>query len=357
MENPAQGSTNLQNIWQSQIRRELKLDADSVLRREIEPGIFLDPTLTAAEVPDVLKIKWPEQPWLPGMQLAVTDIQVANAALILALRQGVQSVWLTLHRKMELPDYQNLFAGIQLEMISLFIDSADSGWALDSWRELDQFLSLQDQVPATGGFFFPDARNPDLSQPDREDFMMRYPTWYWWKIDPDRSNNFVDRLTSVLQKVNQLQVSGPAQVGRIDNWLDRCLVVWPGDNRILAQLAATRALHLLWQQLYFSQPANPLTILGVIDPQAFTDDPNTNLIRSAAMATTMALSGIHSMYIAPSDEAGTLYRRMSINIQHLLQLESHLQVHDDLVSGSYTIDDLTSQYAHETWKRWQKHIG
>lgn len=353
MGDPVQAQNDFQNAWQHQIRKELKLEADTALAREIEPGIFLDPSLTEKQVPEVLSINWPEHPWLTGMQITVADPFEANVQLKLALQHGVQSLWMVLHQKMELPDFQRLFAGIHLELITMFIEPAEEAHAVDTWRELDQFLSLQDELPASGGFFFPGDGDGGWQTLDWQDLLQRYPGWYWIKMEPTWNYNFVDRLTSILEQVNRMTTSRPSHAGSIDDWLSRFLVVWPGDNRILAHLAATRALHLLWQQLFHSRTP-PLTVLGCIGEETFTADANINLIRSAAMATTLALSGIHSMYITPAEAESNFYRRLAVNIQQLLQLESHLAPKADLIAGSYVLDDLTSQFVAAAWRQWQR---
>ena len=353
MDHPAD-NMQMRQIWLNQMRKELRLSESDDLVTELEPGIRLDPALTASEINHRLETTWPQQPWMPGQQVEVgPDLGLAQLQVRTALRGGAQCLWLVLHRQMDRSHYQDLLHGVQLELITLLVEPAASEYALASWRELDQFLSLASSLPVEGGYFFPEGEA--WQHLDWDDLSLRYPNWYWRKIRPETVPSFSDRLIGILSHTQRFlsSLSGLTSSSQ-DTWLSRIAVEWPGDNRLLTHLAATRALHILWQNLYLSDAGKPPVLLGWIGGDSYTKEANTNLIRAAAMATTLSISGVHSIYIQPADQFDQInHQRLALNILQLLQLESHLQPGEDPVSGSYVLDDLTRQFAEKAWNQWR----
>ncbi len=118
-------------------------------------------------------------------------------------------------------------------------------------------------------------------------------------------------------------------------------------HNYLANIACIRAMKVIWSRLLVTQGITnhlPLTILAVPDSNQFDTDDNINKI----MLTTMALSAINGgvdQLIFPAIEDSELApfsERISRNIAHLLEHESHMHRVKDPLAGSYCIEQLTT---------------
>ena len=71
-----------------------------------------------------------------------------------------------------------------------------------------------------------------------------------------------------------------------------------------------------------------------------------------------AIGGADIIYVMPADyqlkgETSTLTRRIARNVQHLLQMESHLDQVIDPAAGSYFIENLTRLLCAEAWQEFK----
>ncbi|MDX1912483.1 MAG: methylmalonyl-CoA mutase family protein [Saprospiraceae bacterium] len=121
------------------------------------------------------------------------------------------------------------------------------------------------------------------------------------------------------------------------------------------EIARLRALQLGWLHLAkaWKLPLQNLHIATRFQPDAYTDELYTNMIRAGSMAMSAVLGGAGRLTVLPYDhnrETSAKYppafaRRMARNVQHLLKMESGFDQLTDPAAGSYYIETLTRQIA------------
>ncbi len=128
-------------------------------------------------------------------------------------------------------------------------------------------------------------------------------------------------------------------------------------------IAKLRALKLLWANVLNgfglkNQPLPPISTHQSLDSQ--TQDTNANMIRATTQTMAAAIGGASQIYVLPADVTGNtgakssaFTRRIARNVQHLLQLESHLDWVADPAAGSYFIEKLTDALAEAAWSQFQ----
>lgn len=126
------------------------------------------------------------------------------------------------------------------------------------------------------------------------------------------------------------------------------LVIQP-DSSFLRQIIQTRVLQLLWlNEIQFMEDyqerMSPMELH--IHPSQ-NEAPDQYLIRASTIALAGSLSGIDALCIHHLDDAriSEHYRRNSLNISHLLSLESEMYKGIDPLAGSYAIDHYTLQWS------------
>ena len=82
------------------------------------------------------------------------------------------------------------------------------------------------------------------------------------------------------------------------------------------------------------------------------------MIKAATQTMAAAIGGADLIYVLPADyqqkgESTSFSRRIARNVQHLLQMESHLDQVIDPAAGSYYIERLTRHLCEEAWQEFQ----
>jgi len=122
------------------------------------------------------------------------------------------------------------------------------------------------------------------------------------------------------------------------------------------EIAKLRAARLLWAQAVAAfNPKSPDACamrLHVRTPRRnkSTFDQHTNLLRAATEALSAVIGGCDRLTI----EAFGFDEHLAVNIQRILQEESHLDAVADPAGGSYYIETLTDSIAKEAWKLFQQ---
>ena len=126
-------------------------------------------------------------------------------------------------------------------------------------------------------------------------------------------------------------------------------------NDYLVSIASLRALRLCYWRITeaFEKPMN-CRIIAHVRP---ADNSNSNLNKIAATTQAMSaiIGGADGLIVRPSDgdEESAFSRRVGLNMQHILEYESHLHGIPDPAAGSYFLEALTDQLAKSTWSAYQ----
>ena len=134
-----------------------------------------------------------------------------------------------------------------------------------------------------------------------------------------------------------------------------------GSNFFM-EIAKLRAARLVWGQVVEafggSHGAQKMTIHARTSAYTKTiTDPYVNMLRNTTEAFCGAMGGVDSMHVCPFDEAirpaDELSRRVSRNLQIILQQEAHLIHPIDAPGGAWYIEKLTDAVARKAWKLFQ----
>ena len=167
-------------------------------------------------------------------------------------------------------------------------------------------------------------------------------------------------LTQLLQKGNTYLENLSARGVPVSDIAGAMQFSIPVGRRYFLEIAKIRAFKLLWLnvlQTWGTLPEYPFTAVH-FDPDVYTDDLYTNMIRATTMAMSGVLGGAERLTVLPCDagrETQATYpqefsRRIARNVQHLLKMESGFDRIADPAAGSYYIEKLTLQLAEHAWK-------
>lgn len=135
-----------------------------------------------------------------------------------------------------------------------------------------------------------------------------------------------------------------------------------GSNFFM-EISKIRAARMLWAQVVKafggSHEAQKIYIHGKTSSWTKTIyDPYVNMLRNASEAFSGAIAGVDSLDIIPFDEpireSDEFSRRISRNVQAILQDECHFTQPIDPAGGSWYIETLTYQLAERAWAKFQE---
>ncbi|WP_165779137.1 methylmalonyl-CoA mutase family protein [Rhodohalobacter barkolensis] len=127
------------------------------------------------------------------------------------------------------------------------------------------------------------------------------------------------------------------------------------------EIAKFRAVRILWANLldaYGIDSSVPLPIHAETTPQNQTlSDPHNNLLRATTEAMSAVIGGVDSLLIQPHDSqfnrSNPFSSRISRNIHHIINEESHFGKVADPAAGSYYVEVLTDEIAEKSWEFFQ----
>ena len=389
--------------WLRQITKDLKDKPLEDLNWHLPNGLVVSPFVHADDF-ESLPVALSDQPntWEICEDLWVTDPIVANRQALDALEGGVEGLCFWLDRPLETAEFEQLFQGIHLDFIGLHFAgnavSENPGMVLGllenllrqrglsttqlrgslaydpvpvskvvDWRYLadlleyarekfPQFTVIQVSTPelrSGGGLVqYPLERSSGggLIQYPLElrsgEGSVQYP--------PEQSSGVLLRNANIyLEKLSERGIP-------IKDIAAAMQFSVPLGKSYFLEIANLRALKLLWFNVLkaWDAPLVPPSIAVRYQPEAYSDDLYTNMIRATTMAMAAVQGGANRLTVMPYDagrEALASYpqafgRRIARNVQHLLKMESGLDEVADPAAGSYYIETLTRQLAEKAWE-------
>jgi methylmalonyl-CoA mutase len=119
------------------------------------------------------------------------------------------------------------------------------------------------------------------------------------------------------------------------------------------EIARLRAIRLVWNQMMQDYSIDQEAILmAEIGPEVSHESAYQNMISFSIGALSAAIGGANMIMIQNLEDeqlSESTQSRIPRNMQHLLQLESHLDKVSDPAAGSYLLDTLTQKIASEAW--------
>ena len=348
----SQFSGSSKEEWLAKVEKDLKGKVLESLNWEINEDWTVSPFAHAEDwtekISPLVQAGKTNNIWEIGEQILVKDVKIANKTALEALENGVNALLLELTHQFTVEEFESLFKDIQLEWISIHFKS-------DEIKNRSRFLSFLSYSPVT------------LNLIDK-----LKGSWRSNQIDFTRSNNLtnfkflhidgipfykntantIQELTQIIQALNRsLQQIDAEQVQQIH------LSIAVGKSYFI-NIAKIRALKLLWQNLlsaYGLDVNTPLPLEAHLAPTSFTEDQYQNMIKASTQALSAVIAGVNRLFIAPADgKENPFTKRIARNVQHLLQLESHLDHVVDPAAGSYYVEQLTQEIAERAWSDFTK---
>ena len=136
-----------------------------------------------------------------------------------------------------------------------------------------------------------------------------------------------------------------------------------GSN-FFVELAKVRTLKWLWQHILLknNKPIPKTTILGRMGwTNKSLKDPDTNILRQTTESIS-AISGgvssilIHSSHTYSKETNNWFYKRLALNISHILKEESYLTKVNDPMRGAYLSEKMTLVMIQNCWSQFLKFI-
>ncbi len=142
---------------------------------------------------------------------------------------------------------------------------------------------------------------------------------------------------------------------------EKMLFSFAAGPDFFTQIAKLRAARLLWANVLSAFGANRHTMTIHARTTQWNKsalDPHVNILRGTTEALSAVLGGCDSLYVVPFDEAAGGHSesatRLARNTQLILRDEVQLGQVMDPASGSWYIEELTTQLAQDAWHVFQK---
>ncbi len=351
--------------WLQQIAKDLKGKPLGELDWQVDGGLRVSPFVHADDFAE-MPVPFSGEPknWEICEEIDVADPVAANRQELEALEGGAEGLRFVFEKMPDLAVFEQLFAGVHLDFIGLHFAGAgvteNPGAILGNLER----VAKQKDIPTEnlrGSLGYDPAASAgivdwrylaDLVEFGKEKFpQFRLVTV---TIPPSadglatglkKGNLYVEKLTerglSPAEAANTLQFS-----------------IALGKSYFL-EIARIRAFKLLWLNVLkaWGAPLNYPTVEAHFQPEAYSDELHTNMIRATTMAMSAVLGGADRLTVLPYDagrEGQATYsqsfsRRIARNVQHLLKMESFFHEMPDAAVGSYYIEKLTGQLAEKAW--------
>ena len=351
--------------WKEKIERDLKSKSWADLKWHLGEEIEIDPFYHPddfPQLPEPLVEGGVDPGWACGELFSVSDPGRANKQLTRALEGGVEAPLLIFR---EIPDWQILFEGIHLNMVSLHIEWKGDGSRLPLLaRELADFLVERgygrEQIAGSLGHAFKAETMEQQCEWKSEAVELlhpRFPAMQAIDLDMREQHPYkggaVEELASFLSMANAVFQSVDLPERAV---LDSVFVKVAVGKEYFVEIAKLRAMRVLWCNLLqaFQCPVETELPLEVhLARTSMTDNPHQNMIRAGTQAMSAVIGGADRLYIPPADaeKDSPFHRRIARNVQHLLRLEGHVDKVADPAAGSFLVEKLTDRLAEAAWQR------
>lgn len=373
--------------WRALVESELDGKSfDRTLVTSTREGIDLQPMYWAQDLNDVpfLATTPGQAPYLRGMHAAppadglwqicqaVRADSTEQAAAIIqeALEHGATAVDLKLGKATEL---EQLLQNVVPDAIGLFLH-APANQLQAIGEGLQALIASKGQGAAARGAFLADPLSGTNAAADYDALAkltawasMHAPAMASLAVDMQRFHeqgaSAVEELgcalASGVEHVRAMQLRGLSAAAAAPRVVFECAV----GTQIFMEIAKLRALRLLWAQVAeaFGCPPEARSC-QIYAHSAMRNktlyDPHVNMLRSTAEAFAGIVGSCDCLEIAPFDAVlgknDSFGRRISINIQHLLNEESQMGRLLDPAGGSWYVEALTDALAQRAWAFFQK---
>lgn len=362
--------------WLQKVEKDLKGKSLDSLNWDLEEGIRLTPFFHQE---DRIEARPPLLPsdggndWEIGAYIPVEDVSSANSRALEALRGGAHALGFELYHPLDAASLRKLLQDIDLRMIS-----ANFG-EMYAEKHPDHLL----------GLLIDYSKDKEYVAAELQGSVDFDPILDWSEPPIELAAQTLQKAAGALPAFKVLQINGThyhsgeeessrelalitakfsaylEQLGTLglaaDSIVRAMQVSLALSKNYFVEIAKLRALKILLANVakqYGCQRNFIPQLVAHLARESQVDNPNSNMIQATTQAMSAVLGGVDRLYILPANaftgEPSTAFtRRIARNIQHLLKMESFMQVVSDPAAGSYYIEQLTTILAERAWTQFQ----
>ncbi len=301
---------------------------------------LIEPTVNALQGP---------RGWHNAPLVTVDNEKRANESALHHLNNGADGIIYTINGQHEL---SALLKGIELPYCSsYFIIKDNTSGIVQQLIELANIKGF-DKTQIAGGIFW--SKQPQTPHEP----LAAFKGWDKFRslgqiiaVAPQAINEIANALSRGVQIIEASKNSHAA--------FPHLAFSFTVGSDFFMETAKLKAFRKLWHQVAMAysvkeEYASPLVhgLSACWNMEKY--QPNANMLKSTTSAISCILGGCNLITIEPENENHPLKSRIARNVLTLLREESHLDHPADATAGSYYLEALIEQLAHDAWKLFQK---
>ncbi|MDX2068851.1 MAG: methylmalonyl-CoA mutase family protein [Haliscomenobacter sp.] len=349
--------------WRQQLEKDLKGKPWTDLQWHLGDDIVVDPFYHPDQYfPQRLPLLAGQEKaaWAIGESLEITELQLGNQEILVALEGGVEALELHLSSPMGTEDWTVLLENVQLEYITLNLVLSGINQEPSTFLEGLQryFIGQGFELEKLHGSvdFGQTAVSVAALQKDLPCFQLGVVNGLTLHQGHTAS---AQELAGLLQ-VGEAYLAAASST-ELDTVAQSILFKVAIGKSYFVEIAKLRALYILWFNVLkaYGVQKPSIAIAAHFAPDSQDENANTNMIRAATQAMSAIIGGAQELYVLPSNvgagESPTPFsRRIARNVQHLLRQESYLDKVQDPAAGSFYVEKLTEELARKAWEVFQQ---
>jgi methylmalonyl-CoA mutase len=370
--------------WKAQLLIDLKKDSvDNLLMTRIEEldvPVYLESenAPTSQSISSLRKAHHPEfasaNDWEICVNIDTADLVKANKQALHALENGATAIRFTGHEISNQEELILVLRNILPDIARIHFDCGEASASLlfmyqdeIARRKLDP-LCIQGSVSLDplgdfafqGSFAYSKEESMQLLSASVDFSSIHLPLFKTINVNASTWHNSgasaVQELALAISVMNEYFIELKSDKEKIARAMQ---VSMAAGSEYFLQIAKFRSMRILWHMLLEGHGLNadsfPLWISSETASRNKTlYDPHNNTLRATTEAMSAIIGGSdeltihpHDMFYKIPDESS---QRTALNIHHLLHDESNLDKVLDVASGSYVIEQMTSDLIDKAWK-------
>ena len=359
-------STSTHQEWQDKILADLKGKDLSSLHKMTQDEIEIQPNYSSENAPqnsfsdyvtESVKTSHTRESWYINQEFSCRKPVIANAKIIEALNAGVDSIKISVPYNI---DFDVLFKDILPEHIEIRFKNASYDliknyylWCLD--KDYDTTL-----FEGTFEVFYHRMNDLDERIELANKVLEYFPKMSLINVNGDYFFN--QGSTNIQQLAISMALAHEILAELIDNNIapsDAAKLIsfsFATGSDYFSEIAKYRAFKALWRVVLkeYGIENHPTQVHGITSSWTQTTlDLNNNMLRSATQALSAVIGGCQSITVLPFDDSirwsNSFSERIARNTQILIRDEAFAGKVVDAASGSYFIENLTSEIANKAW--------
>ena len=326
--------------WRSKIKAETKVIGNLSYKNEVE-GIEFDPSQKTLDYDFGAHQSSDPNDWGISAYIPVLNEKKANAFALKCLSQGANVLYFNISTKST--DWNLVFKEIHIEYINIIV-------AFEEENELQAFINFIPKSAKKHVSISIDPLRPhDINSILEAGFKLMVNGFHLEQIGA----NSKDQLSTILYFAESLICkTDPSNIS---------FEIGIGSDFFI-ELAKVRTLKWLWRHILLKNNKSiPKT--SILGRMGWTNkslkDPDTNVLRQTTESISSISGGvsavlIHSSHTYSMEPNNWFYKRLALNISHILKEESYLTKVNDPMRGAYLSEKMTLVLIQKCWSQFLK---